>query len=268
MGKIIAQRAAIKPRIPSITIEELVDALVLYLPTIADYRHEALRIDCDRFYRNTTIDLYGQFDPKLARRVWLRVTIDDIATTKLRSELWPDRFVIRLDSKDLNLAESYIIDPRADRSIEFLKVLRWEQGRPIVVRPAQQIRCALVKGDNSFDFPVVGVAHFQRELQRIARARRNRSGDHLVAALLVPERNNRRDGEAVAVQIERQTVGYMGRDIAPAFLKVLGEGGFDCAAAASLVAERVRGAEPADFGVRLDAVLPFVLEDRPADAST
>jgi hypothetical protein len=264
MRKSIALEMAISPRHSRITIEELIHELVHYLPTVAEYRHEALRIDCDRFYRNTTVDLYGQFDARLGRRVWVRVTIDDIATTSLRSELWPEQFVIRLDSTDLDMEQSLVVRPQPDRSIEFLEVLRWEHGQPILAGPTRRIRCAVVKGDNSFRLPVARVADYQQDLRRIVGARPSETGRHLIAALLVPEPYNQQARDAVAVQIEKLTIGYMGSDVAPDFLNALAEGAFDSAACgAAIVARRDGAADQIDFSVRLDAVLPFVLTDRP-----
>ncbi len=268
MRKAIAPETAIIPRHPCITIEELIHELVLYLPTVVEYRHEALRIDCDRFYRNTTVDLFGQFDARLGRRVSLRVTIDDIATTNLRSELWPEQFVIRIDSTDLDLEQSLVVRPHADRSIDFHEVLRWEQGQPVLAGPARRIRCAVVKGDNTFRLPVAGVADYQQDLKRVVGARRSEMGRHLIAALLVPQPYNREDGDAVAVQIEKRTIGYMGRDVATDFLRALSDGGFDSAACgAAIVATRDGAADQIDYSVRLDAVLPFVLTDRPTPSS-
>jgi hypothetical protein len=269
MRKVIAATTAASLRHQCITIEKLIHELVLYLPTIVEYRHDGLRIDCDRFYRNTTVDLYGQFDERLGRRVSLRVTIDDIATTNLRCELWPEQFVIRLDSADLGLEHSLVVRPQLDQTVDFLQVLRWEQGRPILARPAQRIRCAVVRGDNSFRLHVAGVTDRQQDLRRIVESRPSEIGRCLIPALLVPERYNREDRDAVAVQIEKRTIGYMTRDVAPAFLKALAEGNFDLAACgAAILAWREGSSEQIDFSVRLDAVLPFDLLDQPKPPPT
>lgn len=267
MRKATALVTEINPPYSCITIEELIHELIQYLSTIVGYRHDALRVDCDRFYRNTTVDLYGQFNAKLGRRVWLRVTIDDIATTNLRSELWSEQFVIRLDSVDLNLEQSLVVRLQADRSIEFFEVLRWEQGQPILAKPAPRIRCAVVKGDNSFRVPVVAVGDYQRELMRVIEKRTSEIGRHLVPALLVPEPYNRHARDAVAVQVDKRTIGYMDREVAPIFLQALSEGSFDLAACgAAIHAGRDAASERIGFSVRLDAVMPFVLTDRSTPA--
>jgi hypothetical protein len=260
MGVFSARRAAKKMRAAAITLEELINALVSYLPSVADYRHSTLRVDCDRFYRNTTIDLFGQFEPKLKRRVCVRVTVDDKADTNFSAELWAERFVVRVDSKDLNLELALVIEPQADRSIEIFKILRWENGEAIFNR-ARQVRCAIVKGDRRFDFSVAGDSNYQQDLERIAGGRRSEGVRHLAAALLVPEPDQQPGGKAVAVKIERRTVGYLSSEVSSIFLKALADGGFDCAASgAAIVGGWTHGGEEAArFAVKLDIALPFVL---------
>jgi hypothetical protein len=269
MGVFIARRAEKKARAPAVTIEDLINALVAYLPSVADYRHSTFRIDCDRFYKNTTIDLFGQFDAKLNRRVWVRVTIDDKAETNFSTELWADQFVVRVDSKDLDLELALVIEPQADRSIEIFKILRWENGEAIFNRIARRIRCAIVKGDRRFEFPIVGELDYQQELERLAGGRRSEGVRRLAAALLVPERDSVGEKYAVAVKIEKRTVGYLSSDIAPIFLKALADSGFDRAAVgAAIVGGWLHGGEDAArFNVKLDIALPFNLVDGTLEAA-
>jgi hypothetical protein len=269
MFKTFALGAATSPPPVFITIEELIHELLQYLPTIADYRHESLRIDCDRFYRNTTVDLFGQLDDKRGRRVWLRVTIDDIATTNLSSELGPGEFVIRLDSPDLALEQCLVVRPRPDRSIDFIQVLRWERGQPVLAGPVPRLRCAVVKGDHAFRLSVTGVKNCQQDLAGIVASGSGGDGRHLVPALLVPEPFNHQRRDAVAVQIEKRTIGYMERELAVMFLEALSRDGFHLAACgAAILAKRQESTRQLEFSVRLDAILPFVLMDRPAFAAT
>jgi hypothetical protein len=131
--------------------------------------------------------------------------------------------------------------------------------------PGQKKRCAIIKGDGKFGFPIVGESHYQAELGEIARARGDDLSRRLVAALLVPEPNNFFDRHAVAVQIDKRTVGYLSFQSGPVLLKALADGKFDCAACAAAVfgpPARGRGGE---FRVKLDASLPFVMVERPQE---
>jgi hypothetical protein len=475
-----------KPRVPIITIEEIVDSLALYLPTLTEYVHTGVEIECDSTLKTTTITLQGQFEPDLQRRVRVRATIEGKAASKITAKLWADQYAVRLESEDLDLKLDVVIVPHGNRTIAISKAglpkapeedqlkgrsaassqevpdkemplenavavadlpfaeaeiveerpveiaiadseelhadheqvmgtdasstaeiveeppteltiaeipaarsgdeqpdetqtyqafdesdamhseteiefealiadspadskhsvsegeqveqtkaedstkldelnanngkseqeqgqiasratfsdddLIYSEDRQAVFDKSDQprfgvinggaqatsaeirniqndsdaaasegvqllsppdtlMRCAIVKGDGAFEFTIVGESHYQRELELIAGGRCKDGARYLVAALLVPEPSNFFDRYAVAVQIDKQTVGYLSFDAGPALLEALAAGEFDCAAcAAAIVGGWDRGEGDTDaFGVRLDAVTPFVL---------
>ena len=131
-------------------------------------------------------------------------------------------------------------------------------GAPDTLRPA----LAIVIGDGQFGMNAVGTAPHQDELERIAGGRTQAGADVLCGALLVPEPKNPRDPGAVAVVISSQVIGYLPSDVAPSLKEALRAGQFvgaGCAARIVGGAERPSG-EGADFGVRLDAYVPFRLQ--------
>ncbi len=130
-----------------------------------------------------------------------------------------------------------------------------------VFGPGQRKRCAIVNGDNSFAFSIVGESHYQNELERIALGHERRRGRFLIPALLVPEPSNFFDKYAVAVQVNRRTVGYLTFEAGPSLLKALAAGGFDCAACGAAISggEIMNDGTVAAFSVKLDVTEPLVL---------
>lgn len=123
---------------------------------------------------------------------------------------------------------------------------------------------ARLEGDGTFPVEVVGESSYRRNFEAIFGRRTADGVDELVEAVLVPEDDNPHDPDAVQVRIGGRTVGYLGRDDAATFRRLvasgsLPEGNLGCAA-------RVRGGwdrgpdDRGDFGVRLD----FALSRRPA----
>jgi len=119
----------------------------------------------------------------------------------------------------------------------------------------------VVVGDDEFEFRVVGTLHHQRAIENMC-GRRSREGAHrYCAALLTPQPTNPHDRHAVAVTIHDVEVGFLDREDARDFLRVLGAGGYaDAACEAELVGGWDRGGDDQGyFGVRLNACLPFSL---------
>jgi len=84
---------------------------------------------------------------------------------------------------------------------------------------------------------IVGEAHYERELARIA-GPKTPNGMHMyVVARLVPEPTNRHDRNAVAAVINGCTVGYLSRKQAMSFHRAMNERGFG---GSSLVGFRAR----------------------------
>lgn len=114
-------------------------------------------------------------------------------------------------------------------------------------------------GDGAYEFPIVGESHYQSSIEAIAGKKTERGVRHRCAAALIPEPTNRYDPNAVKVQIDGATVGYLSRDTAKALLKTLAEDGFSAAVAnAVIVGGWDRGGDDVgSFGVKLNAVSPF-----------
>lgn len=68
-----------------------------------------------------------------------------------------------------------------------------------------------------FDFNIVGESHYQRNIAAIAGEHGPDGPDVITTAHLIPESDNAYDNNAVRVDIEGRTVGYMSRDDAKSF---------------------------------------------------
>lgn len=106
----------------------------------------------------------------------------------------------------------------------------------------------------AFRFEIVGESFYQDELDRIAGGKTEEGHNLKVEAELVPEPNNPKDRNAVAVRIQGATVGYLPRHRAEQFLDLYPNGGWCRAAIRGGWAGR-RG-EDGHYGVKLDLSLP------------
>jgi hypothetical protein len=124
-------------------------------------------------------------------------------------------------------------------------------------------RCAALIGDGKYRVEIVGESHYQSEIEFVAGARTEESAQYYSAALLLPEPTNRNDPSAVSVRLRTGVVGYLRKDMAPLFLRSLREGRFAMAVSGAVIIggwDRGVG-DRGNFGVRLDAFLPFRLEE-------
>jgi hypothetical protein len=130
-------------------------------------------------------------------------------------------------------------------------------------------RCAIVLGDGHFGLYVASAAHHRAEIERLCCVGDSTRGDVEVCcpALLIPQPTNIEYGrDAVAVRIQDTTVGYLRPTGGHELLSALRAGNFDRAACRALVFARP---DPVNAGrvyhrVRLDAIVPFKLENPPA----
>jgi HIRAN domain len=136
-----------------------------------------------------------------------------------------------------------------------------------VVMAEAELRIAVVQGDGQFGMRVAGTSHHQLELETLAGGRSEQSAHHKCAVLLLPEPDNPYDPNAVAVYIvassQKTAIGYLHHDTAPLFNKCLLCHGFSAGACNALIVggwHREDGSEDGNFGVRLDAYLPFQLD--------
>jgi hypothetical protein len=77
---------------------------------------------------------------------------------------------------------------------------------------------------------VVGESHYQGNLQLLYRSHGGTEHDMKAIAALVPEKNNKRDSNAVRVEIERRQVGYLSRQMAAEYRASIGTAPGQCSA--------------------------------------
>ena len=113
-----------------------------------------------------------------------------------------------------------------------------------------------IRGNGEFACEVVGESHYQKALERIAGGRSEDGAEHDCIAVLVPEPQNKHDRNAIRVDIDGMTVGYLSRSDARDLGKVLrgkGLGGAILTVNAMIVGGWDRGGgDRGHFGVRLD----------------
>ena len=84
---------------------------------------------------------------------------------------------------------------------------------------------ASLEGPGTYSLPVVGESHYQKHFQRICGRRKRRGEDKVVQATLVLENSNKFDNNAVRVDINGLTVGYLEREHAIQYRKLLRKAG-------------------------------------------
>ncbi|MBX9850113.1 MAG: HIRAN domain-containing protein [Rhodocyclaceae bacterium] len=103
-----------------------------------------------------------------------------------------------------------------------------------------------------FEFEVVGESHYQQALSRIAQS----SVDRTVVAVLIPEDQNKYDKNAVRVDVDGMTVGYLSREDAKSFRRRLSQK--QLSGKATLCGAQIYGGPLPEksFGIWLD-IKPF-----------
>ena len=119
--------------------------------------------------------------------------------------------------------------------------------------------CAVVVGDGQFQIYVASTPQQRIELELLSGGRNQ--GSQRMPALLVPQPTSARGGDAVAVRLGNQTVGYLHHTTAMEFLAALRPSKFDWAACGAMIVARPDPKLGDTFRVRLDAVVPFKLVD-------
>jgi hypothetical protein len=114
----------------------------------------------------------------------------------------------------------------------------------------------LLEGDDLVR--AVGVSHYQPILLELTRSSIGDEVRSEARATLAPEPHNPHDANAIAVQVDGQTVGYLARDEAPRWkdvVQALAEHGH-VAAAEAMIAGRGGGSGTANLGVFLRLPTP------------
>jgi len=121
---------------------------------------------------------------------------------------------------------------------------------------AKPTRISEIQGDGEFDCEVVGESNYQDALSRITGGKTSDGHSFECTALLLAEPNNRHDPNAVVVQIQGETVGYLPRHHAKQIAAVFRKNNLAGAEAGAIVVGgwTGRGGRKAEghFGVRLD----------------
>lgn len=82
-----------------------------------------------------------------------------------------------------------------------------------------------IEGEGTFEFDIVGEGNYQDALDAIAGPKCADGVEYECEATLVPEPSNPHDANAVVVQIESCTVGYLPRAVAQEWNAMLGRMG-------------------------------------------
>ncbi len=80
-----------------------------------------------------------------------------------------------------------------------------------------QLQPAWVEGNEEFKLPVVGEFHYQSTFEEICGPRTEEGENRVVTAVLILDNTNRYDNNAVRVEVEGKTVGYLSRSDASTF---------------------------------------------------
>ncbi|MDE2465490.1 MAG: hypothetical protein KGO02_17520 [Alphaproteobacteria bacterium] len=122
-------------------------------------------------------------------------------------------------------------------------------------RPPELERGTLA-GPGTFEVEVVGESHYQKALEKLCGGRTEDSAEKKCQATLVLEDSNPYDSNAVRIDVDGATVGYLPRDTAKVYRQRLKEAGHPqllgtCDAVIRGGWDRGNG-DKGSFGIRLD----------------
>ena len=117
-----------KLRVPTITLRQLVDAVILYLPTITNYAHSWERMTVEREDKLTCVSLNSRDLPGVVPTPVVRLYVHGKVAQSMTSKLWSEPFLITIYvQRTIRL----VVEPRADKSIAIHEIISWEGDRPI-----------------------------------------------------------------------------------------------------------------------------------------
>ena len=121
---------------------------------------------------------------------------------------------------------------------------------------SQNKEMANVPASGTYSVDIVGESKYQSALETICGGRTDESQEKIVVATLVHEDDNPYDNKAIRVDIEGKTVGYLSREHARQYRKIIKEAGYPgitATCSAMIVGGWDRGGEDrGHFGVKLD----------------
>ena len=113
-----------------------------------------------------------------------------------------------------------------------------------------------IPGPGTFAFNIVGESNYQDALIELVKHKKEANENLIFKASLLYESENPYDSNAIKVEIERQTVGYLNRENAKFYrlqMTELGYEGYVVTCAAKVVGGwRDKNGRRAHYGVRLD----------------
>lgn len=83
--------------------------------------------------------------------------------------------------------------------------------------PPQELRSAVIPPTGAFSLPIVGEASYQEALLFICGGKTTESANRICDAVLIFENTNPHDSNAIRVDIQGMTVGYLSREHAKQF---------------------------------------------------
>lgn len=111
-------------------------------------------------------------------------------------------------------------------------------------------------GPGTYSFDIVGESNYQKALEKICGGKARDSAEFKTEAVLILENSNPHDNNAVRVDIENMTVGYLSRSNAKLYRKELarlGHANLTCKCKAMIVGGWSRSkSDQGNFGVKLD----------------
>ncbi len=117
-----------------------------------------------------------------------------------------------------------------------------------------------IKGPQTYSFDIVGESHYQQALESICGGRTDESREKRVTATLTYEDDNPHDNNAIRVDIDGEIVGYLNRELARNYRKMMkeaGHPGLKSKCGAMIVGGWDRGdGDTGYFGVKLDLPTP------------
>jgi hypothetical protein len=145
---------------------------------------------------------------------------------------------------------------RESPSEDFAETFAWH----VTQNPRITLARGFLDGDGSFSVKVAGTSYRQKSLERIAGERGWHAIETDVVATIVLENGNPHDANAVRVEIFGLQVGYLPRELALAYRRMLRTS--ERAAIAETCLARITGGwqrgggDCGHYGVRLDLILP------------
>jgi hypothetical protein len=130
--------------------------------------------------------------------------------------------------------------------------LHFRKRQPATALPTEA--AIRLHGNGRYDFGLVGVSRYLLNLEKIYGTDHADDEGKVVDAVLILDNNNAKDKNAVRVEVQGQTVGYLPPDLAKAYRRRLQEGAYLNARGIckARITSRMYRSIGADYVIRLD----------------